>query len=112
MTDLDAAKIVVKLEQGQVCSSKLDVASKIVDAQTKEILTCSDTIKELDLKAENYAKAIDEKDKLIKDQEIECKKQIDAARGSFWSRLKGNLEVFGAGAVTGILGVVIIILLH
>jgi hypothetical protein len=112
LSDIDAAKITVKLEQGEVCSDQLVITNKIIKDQTTEINKCEEEIKEYVVKESTYVKDIDAKDKIIKDQAAECDKLIKESKGSFWSRLKGNLEVFGVGGVTGAIIIAVIILLH
>ena len=109
LTDIDAAKITVDLEKGQMCSDLYVTAQKVIEEQTVEINICKDEFKELTIKDDAYAKAVVEKDKIIKDQGVACDEAIKATKGTFWERLKGNTIIFGAGSLVGIVLITVLV---
>jgi hypothetical protein len=101
LSDLDAAKLTLKLEQGEMCTDLLATSNQVIDEQKAEIITCQDTVKALQDKNTAYAAAVKAKDDIIKNQGSECDTAIKAAKGTFWERLKGNVTVFTGGVVIG-----------
>ena len=104
------AKITVQAEQGKMCTDLLSTSNQVIEEQKKEITTCQDTVKALQVKNTAYADAVKAKDDIIANQGSECDDAIKAARGSFWERLKGNVMVFSGGVVVGAIIAVVLAL--
>jgi len=110
LSDLDAAKLTLKLEQGEICTDLLITSKQVIEEQKNEILTCQDTVKVLQDKNAAYVVAVKAKDDIIKKQGSECDTAIKAANGTFWERLQGNVTVFTGGVVVGAIIAVVLAL--
>jgi hypothetical protein len=111
-SDENASKIIVDLEKGKICSQLYTSANEINNVLAKQVGIYQQQLQLCNEKETSYEDAIKTKDLIIKTQLKQCEDLIKEAKGTFWSRLKNNLEVYGIGALTGmvVLGILIIAL--
>jgi predicted DNA-binding protein (UPF0251 family) len=110
-TDEEAATLIVEVEKGRLCNSISDSQNKMINELMGQGQILSSQIDECNNKVQACIQTIDAKDLIIKTQDEECKKLIEVSRGTFWSRLKSNMGVFGTGAISGVALAALLLLL-
>jgi hypothetical protein len=92
--------------------SKLERQLQILEATTVELITQRDTLLDtvkIQKEQVDLAKdALKAQQQLAEVQDENCKKQIEAAKPSFWSRFGTHTAAFGIG---GIIAAVLVLLL-
>jgi len=111
-TEKEAGRLIVEIEQGEICKDILKNKNVVIDNITKQTENYQEQLKICIEKNIIYEEKSKSQEIVIKTQEEEYQRIIDETKGSFWSRLKHNMGIFTAGSLTGILilGLVIIAL--
>jgi len=103
-SDEEAGQIEYEVKKGRACSGMLDTLTQIKVEQAGQIESMKGAHEACRADLEYCAQVMKEKDKVVDDMG-------EAAKGSFWSRLKSNLTIFGAGSLAGIVLIGLLVLL-
>ena len=87
LSDDDAASIVVKLEQANICNSQIENAEKRIELLEKEIELMT-KVNELQKEQIELSKqTIEQMKEISKQKDISCEQRVKDAKPSFWSQV-------------------------
>ncbi len=107
-SDEVAGQMIMEVERLDVDRKLLEIQKQITSSAKEEAAALRDQIASQKEQIDFQKKGIDDLQRIAKTQDENCKKQIEAAKPSFWSRLGTHVTAMGVG---GVIAAVLVLLL-